>query len=102
MKKAYRLWFIKDIENYTEAGLTEKQARQVIDLGFDIDEDYTNKQEYIKQAKNYADHINKELNINLKWFNYFDDVRKNYDIGYRYCSKCGAFFWDGDPCDCEE
>lgn len=104
MKKAFRLWIIKDPTYYiNKAGLTEKQAQQVIDLGYDIDEDHTNKQSYIKRAKEYADKINKELNINIKWYVYFDDVRKKgFDQFYRYCSKCGSFFWAGESCECEE
>ena len=98
---AYRLWAIKDEQNYIDAGYTMEEATAIIDAACDIDEDYLRKSDYIKAAKLEDQSITKQLDLKqpLDWVVLFGEP---CDIDYRYCSKCGAYFWNGDPCDCDD
>lgn len=95
----YRLWAIKDETNYTELGYTLKEAQQIIDESYDIDEDFFKKTDYRKTAQEYAKQITLKLKLAkpIHWVDLFGDAE---DIGYRYCSKCDCYYWDGDECEC--
>ena len=97
---AYRLWVIKEEENYIKAGYTKEEAQAIIDFLYEEDEDFTSKAEYIRTAKYYCKECTEYLKLTkpLDWKIAFGMPD---DIGYRYCSKCEEFFWDGEPCGCE-
>ena len=97
---AYRLWSIKEEQHYVDAGFTLIEAQQIINLADDMDEDYTRKTDYIKAAKSYTTWINGNANLSkpLTWELLFGEPE---DIGYRYCSKCGSYFWEDEECDCD-
>lgn len=100
---AYRLLTKKEESNYVDAGYTEQEANNIIDFLYDVDEDYTSKKDYVKWAKYYADRVKEKLNIDIDWKLIFDDVTDpNFYSDYRYCSKCGEFFWAGEDCGCDE
>lgn len=102
-KVAYRLLTIKDEDNYINAGYTEQEAKDIIELLYDVDDDYKNKKDYIKDAKYYADYVKTKLNIDIDWKLIFDDITDpKYVSEYRYCPKCGEFFWAGEDCGCDE
>lgn len=84
---AYRLWADKTVDGVENSFL------------FDVDEDYTTKKEYIKAAKQYTQEFNNKYGTNYDWVDLFGNP---IDIGYRYCSKCDTYFWEGDPCECED
>ena len=66
---------------------------------YDVDEDCFTKNDYIKAAQKYTKDFNKEMGVNYTWQELFGLPR---DIGWRYCSKCGCYFWKDDGCDCDE
>ena len=78
-----------------------EEANAIINEGYEIDEDFTRKTDYIKTAKAYAKHITEYLGLNqpLDW-----ELLFGYpvDIGWRYCSKCDTHYWDDDGCECED
>ena len=65
----------------------------------DVDEDFTNKKSYISYAKELTKKFNEEEKTSYSWKELFDEPK---DIGYRYCSKCDTYFWDGEECNCDE
>lgn len=98
-RPAYRLWIVKNESTYTGAGFSLEEAVAIINMGYDIDEDFTSKKDYIDVAKSYAQHITDTLMLShpLDWRVAFG-IPASY--GYRYCSKCDTFYWDGDECCC--
>ena len=101
---AYRLQTIKYEHNYIKAGYTKEEAEKIIDYAYEIDEDFRTKRDYITTAKSEAEHITKILKLKkpLDWKVAFDDITDpNYYSDYRYCSKCSAYFWSGEDCDCD-
>ena len=100
-KVAYRLYTIKAEEKYVEAGFTFEEASAIIEYAYDEDEDFLNKKSYINYAKKVAQRATEELRLSkpLNWKVLFGEPKAEY--GWRYCSKCDTFFWDGEPCECE-
>ena len=84
--KAYRLESNKELEIVNNSWL------------YDVEEDFTNKDKYIARAKKLTEKANKEFGTN---YSYEELFGKPTDIGWRYCKKCGAFYWGDDWCDCE-
>lgn len=84
---AYRLWADKSIELVENSKI------------YEVDEDYLKKSDYIKAAQEYTKEFNQEMGVNYTWQELFGLPE---DIGYRYCSKCDCFFWEGDGCECDE
>lgn len=88
MKKvAYRLWADKT--------LREVNMSRVL---FEVDEDYLSKSAYIEAAKKYTQQLNDEFDTD---YTYEDIFGEPEDIGWRYCTKCDTFFWDGEDCECK-
>ena len=83
--KAYRLESNKELEIVNNSWL------------YDIDEDFTSKKAYIARAKKLTDKANKEFNTNFTYKQLFGDP---IDNGYRYCKRCGAYYWSSEECEC--
>ena len=83
---AYRLESNKELEIVNNSWL------------YDIDEDFTNKKEYISAAKKLTRMANKEFNTNYSWVELFGEP---FDCGYRYCKKCDFFYWSDEGCECD-
>ena len=89
---AYRLWTIKD---------EYKTKEEVIDYLYDIDEFYTSKKEYIKNAKYYTKKVNEIFWTNYTWQHLFGDPEEN--DGYRYCKKHDNYYFADECCElCKE
>ena len=85
MAKAYRLETNKDLEIVNNSWL------------YDIDEDFTSKKAYIARAKKLTAKANKDFKTN---FTYQELFGEPVDIGYRYCNRCGSYYWASECCDC--
>lgn len=83
---AYRLEANKELEIVENSWL------------YDVDEDCLSKREYVKEAKRLTEKANKEFKTNYTYQELFGDPE---DIGWRYCDKCGEFYWKDDGCYCE-
>jgi len=83
--KAYRLEANKELEIVNNSWL------------YDIDEDFTSKKEYIARAKKLTELANKQFKTNYTYYELFGDP---VDVGYRYCSRCGCFYWSSEECEC--
>lgn len=87
MKKvAYRLEANKELEIVENSWL------------YDVDEDFLSKREYVKEAKRLTEKANKEFGTNYTYQELFGDP---IDIGWRYCTECGEYYWGDDGCYCE-
>lgn len=97
--KAYRLQVNKCEDDFIEAGLTLEQANKIIDDYYEVDEDFISKREYIARAKYYQAKIKEDLGIEVDWKVLFGEPES---YGYRYCPKCGEFYWENEECGCGE
>ncbi len=70
---------------------------KVDDYLYDVDEDYTSKKRYIERAKTWTKRVNTRFKTNYKWTDLFPEPT---DIGWRYCKRCGEYFWKGEICGC--
>lgn len=82
---AYRLESNKELEIVNNSWL------------YDVDEDFISKKEYIAAAKKLTGKANKEFNTNYSWVELFGEPS---NCGYRYCKKCGTFYWNSEECEC--
>lgn len=85
--RAYRLLADKNLDIVNESFL------------YDVDDDFTSKQDYIKQAKDYTKRINKEYGTNYTYEKIFGEPK--YE-GWCYCKRCGEFYWEDEGCECDE
>lgn len=65
---------------------------------YDVDEDFTKKENFIKRATKLTDLVNKKFNTNYKSAELFP---KPKDIGWRYCKKCDTYYWEDECCKCD-
>lgn len=70
---------------------------EVYEYLYDEGEDFTNKKSYIERAKQLTKRVNKEFKTTYTWTDLFETPN---DIGFRFCKKCGAFYWGDDCCEC--
>lgn len=82
----------------TDKGLPGMSVEQINWLyGFE-DEDYTNKKDYIKNAKAYTEDFNKEFNTTYNYQDLFGEP-----VAWRrYCTECGISFPAEEEHDCED
>lgn len=73
-------------------------CEEVYEYLYDVDEDFTSKKEYIREAKRLTNIVNKNFNANYHWKEVFIEPT---DIGWRYCKKCEEFYWLDEGCCCE-
>lgn len=83
--RAYRLESNKELEIVNNSWL------------YDIDEDFTSQKEYIARAKKLTEKANKEFGTD---YHFMDLFGQPISAGYRYCSKCGCYYWLGESCEC--
>ena len=70
----------------------------VYDYLYDVDEDFTSKIKYVERAEKITSKVNARFNTSYSWNELFP---KPTDIGWRYCKKCGEYYWCDDGCCCE-
>ncbi len=98
-KKAYRLMSNKYEQDYYDRGYDEKDTKAIIDLIYDVDEDFITKKAYIERAKYYHDKVLTHLGLDVDWKLLFGEPMES---DYRYCAKCGCYFYATDGCECED
>ena len=97
-RPAYRLTTIKDEENYLEAGYTPEETKKIIEIAYDDDEDFISKKNYITYAKKRAEYYSKKLGFDIDWETLYG---RPFESDYRYCARCGNFFFETDGCECD-
>lgn len=70
---------------------------KVEDYLYDVDEDCTGKKAYIQRAKTWTERVNARFHTSYNWNDLFPEPT---DIGWRYCKKCGEYYWSDDECGC--
>lgn len=65
---------------------------------YDVEEDFTSKKDYIAVAKKMTEKANKQFGTNFTYKELFGDP---VDNGYRYCKRCGSYYWADDHCECD-
>lgn len=83
---AYRLETNKELEIVNKTWL------------YDVDESFRSKQEYIASAKEITEIANMEFKTNYTWQELFGEPK---DIGWRYCKRCGEYYWSDEGCSCD-
>lgn len=92
IRKCYRLWVHDGF--ISELPLEQNNAMH------GIDEDYTSKKEWLKNAKYYTKAFNERFNTNYKYQDFFGEPDDIPD--WRYCTICGESFWADQEHECEE
>ncbi len=85
--KAYQVISLKD----------DNLPKKISEFIYDIEEDFTNKTKAIEFAERTTIKVNKLFNTNYCYQDLFGEIEYN---GFRYCNKCGDYFWSGEDCDC--
>lgn len=66
---------------------------------YSVDEDFTSKREWLREAKERTEAFNKRFNTTYKYQDFFGEPE---DIsGWCYCTYCKDFMWDDDTDDHE-